>query len=98
MCACTRTAVLPCRVKDAEHCSLIEQTYSLEYINLSLQRLAHGSRINGSSVGFGTMCAFNTGTLGKSDLEINQSIHKRMLDASKHGRWNEYLSLQQQLR
>ena len=44
------------------------------------------------------MCAYGSDTLSKCDREHNKQVHKQMLDASKHGRWDEYISLQQSLR
>ena len=65
---------------------------------MSLQRMAAGSRANGSSVGFGTMCAYGTSTLSRADMQHNAEVHKSMLAASLKGDWDTYTQLQATLK
>ena len=86
--------MLPCRVKDAEHYLAMSEDY---YI-MSLQRMAQGSRAHGSSVGFGTMCAYGSAQLSKADAQHNKDVHALMVAASKIGDWDSYLTLQSKLK
>ncbi len=65
---------------------------------MSLQRMAQGSRATGSSVGFGTMCAYGNATLSPDDRQWNADVHKLMVAASKIGDWDPYTQLQSKLR
>ena len=65
---------------------------------MSLQRIASASRANGSSVGFGTMCAYGTSTLSRADMQHNVDVHKCMLAASLKGDWDTYTQLQATLK
>ena len=65
---------------------------------MSLQRMAAGSRANGSSCGFGTMCAYGSAQLSKADAQHNKDVHALMVAASKIGDWDSYLILQSKLK
>ena len=65
---------------------------------MSLQRMAQGSRAQGSSVGFGTMCAYDNARLSKADAQHNKDVHALMVAASKIGDWDSYLTLQSKLK
>jgi hypothetical protein len=65
---------------------------------MSLQRMAAGSRANGSSCGFGTMCAYGNATLSRADATHNAEVHKCMVVASLKGDWDTYTQLQAKLK
>ena len=61
-----------------------------------LQRIASGSRSNGTNYGYGT---WGIGSTYKTadQTKYNHMITKKMWAAQKRGDWNEYQSLQAKL-